>query len=53
MIRGARTRLYSSHVQVNSSSLGLAVVAGIESTSGGEKNARMFYSLLVASGSLL
>lgn len=34
-------RLYSSHVQVNSSSLGLAVVAGIESTSGGERNARV------------
>lgn len=53
MIRGVRTRLYSSHVQVNSSSLGLVVVAGIESTSGGEKNARMFYGLLVAWGSLL
>lgn len=48
-----RKRLHTNHVQVNSSSLGLAVVAGIESTSGGEKNARVFYQLLVASGSLL
>lgn len=38
---------------VNSSSLGLAVGAGIESTSGGEKNARVFYRHLVAPGSLL